>query len=66
MIDHEINGYVAEYLSAKSLATGIQWTLSHAPSDAAREKVVASYQEEIIAAKHEALYLKYLTDGSQA
>ena len=66
MIDHEINGYVAEYLSAKSLATGIQWSLKNSPSEAAREKVVASYQEEIIAAKHEALYLKYLTDGSQA
>lgn len=63
MIDHEINGYVAEYLSAKSLASGIQWSLNHTPNQAAREKVMHSYQEDIIAKKHSDLYLKYLPDG---
>jgi glycosyltransferase involved in cell wall biosynthesis len=63
MIDHEINGYVAEYLSAKSLASGIKWSLNHTPNEAAREKVMHSYQEDIIAKKHIDLYLKYLSDG---
>jgi hypothetical protein len=63
MIDHEINGYVAEYLSANALATGIQWSLSNTPNEAAREKVMHSYQEDIIAQKHSELYLKYLPDG---
>lgn len=63
MIDHEVNGFVAEYLSANELATGIQWSLSHTPNEAARDKVLSSYQEEIIAQKHIDLYLKYLPDG---
>ena len=63
MIDHEVNGFVAAYLSANALASGIQWSLSHTPNEAARDKVVSSYQEEIIAQKHRDLYLKYLPDG---
>ena len=66
MIDHQLNGYVAEYLSANDLAKGIQWSLTHAPHVAARQKVLTTYQDDIIAAKHTALYLKYLPDGSQA
>ncbi len=66
MIDHQLNGYVAEYLSANDLAKGIQWSLTHVPHVAARQKVLTTYQDDIIAAKHSALYLKYLPDGSQA
>ncbi len=66
MIDHQVNGYVAEYLSASSLANGIQFTLTHSLQQAAREKVVATYQEDIIAAKHTAYYQKSLTHVSQA
>lgn len=66
MIDHQLNGYVAEYLSANDLAKGIQWSLTHVPHVAARQKVLTTYQDDIIAAKHTALYLKYLPDGSQA
>jgi hypothetical protein len=63
MIDHQVNGYVAEYLSANELASGIQWSLNHTPNEAARDKVLTSYQEDIIAQKHIDLYLKYLPDG---
>ena len=63
MIDHEVNGFVAAYLSANELASGIQWSLSHTPNEAALDKVLSSYQEEIIAQKHIDLYLKYLPDG---
>lgn len=63
MIDHEVNGFVAEYLSANELASGIQWSLNHTPNEAARDKVLSSYQEDIIAQKHSELYFKYLPDG---
>ncbi|MFD3394666.1 glycosyltransferase [Aquirufa sp. OSTEICH-129V] len=63
MIDHEVNGFVAEYLSANELASGIQWSLNHTPNEAARDKVISSYQEDIIAQKHSELYFKYLPDG---
>jgi glycosyltransferase involved in cell wall biosynthesis len=66
MIDHQQNGFVAEYLSAQSLADGLQWTLENKPSEAAREKVVAHYRAEIIAKKHSALYHKLLNDGGKA
>jgi glycosyltransferase involved in cell wall biosynthesis len=65
MIDHKGNGFVAEYLSATSLAEGITWTLTNKPSDEARKKVVETYQENIIASKHIDLYHKFPSDGSQ-
>ncbi|WP_031526075.1 glycosyltransferase family 4 protein [Dyadobacter crusticola] len=60
MIDHGINGFVAEQKSAGSLAAGISWVLenngSSALSAAAREKVVNNYSESLIAARYQAIY----------
>ena len=43
MIDHRVNGYVANYKDAGDLANGIQWVLEHedrlALSDACVKKV---------------------------
>ncbi len=60
MVDHRANGYVAEYRSAESLAAGVRWVLEQnndgALSAKARQKVLASYAEEMVAAQYEALY----------
>ena len=52
MIDHEVNGYVAEYLSAEDLTKGLSWTLENAREQAARQKAESTYSEAIIAEKH--------------
>jgi glycosyltransferase involved in cell wall biosynthesis len=52
MIDHKLNGYVAEYQSTEDLTAGLIWTLANAPEQAARQKAESSYAEAIIAAKH--------------
>jgi glycosyltransferase involved in cell wall biosynthesis len=52
MIDHQVNGYVAQYLSAEDLSAGLIWTLENAPEQAARLKSESTYSEAIIAAKH--------------
>jgi glycosyltransferase involved in cell wall biosynthesis len=55
MIEHQVNGYVANYQSVEDLHHGLLWTLENAPEQAARQKAESAYSESIIAAKH----LKY-------
>ncbi len=65
MIDHQKNGFLAEYKSTKSLAEGIQWCLWKADysllSENARQKVESSYSEEFVANKYIRLYREILT-----
>ncbi len=60
MIDHLTNGYVVDYQSAESLAVGIKWVLENSAteklSENARQKVLETYAEEVIAQKYEDLY----------
>ena len=60
MIDHRANGYVAEYKSAEDLARGIRWVLEEADYDAlsrnAREKVLDSYSEHVVAQQYLSLF----------
>ncbi len=64
MIDHQQNGYLSEYKSVDSLATGIQWVLENNKdgeiSKKAREKVLGSYAENIVASQYETLYKSLL------
>ena len=64
MIDHRVNGYVANYKDAGDLANGIQWVLEHedrlALSDACVKKVQENYTEEVVAKQYTALYEKLL------
>lgn len=57
IIDHKVNGYIAEYKSPQSIAEGIAWAISSAPD---REMLHKSVQErfaaEVIANKHIELY----------
>ena len=60
MIDHRVNGYVANYKDAGDLANGIQWVWEHedrlALSDACVKKVQENYTEEVVAKQYMALY----------
>ena len=64
MIDHRVNGYVANYKDADDLASGIRWVLEHedrqALSDACVKKVRDNYTEEVVARQYIALYKKLL------
>lgn len=55
MIDHKVNGYVAQYCDAYDLAQGIHYVLNpdNAPTlaQSARTKVMQHYSEEVIAKK---------------
>lgn len=60
MIDHLSNGYVASYKSAEDLARGIKWVLDEADypilSHNAREKVVSTYSETVVARQYISLF----------
>jgi glycosyltransferase involved in cell wall biosynthesis len=62
MIDHKVNGYVAEYKSAKDLADGIQWVLGNNKkrqlSEACLKKVDEIYSESVVANKYICFYNK--------
>lgn len=63
MIDHQTNGYVAEYKSAEDLAKGIYWTLFEADykqlSLNARQKTMDYYSEKIVAEQYIHLYQQF-------
>lgn len=60
MIDHKVNGYIANYMDAEDIATGIQWVLGNkdqkALSAACVKKVRENYSEEIVSEKYLELY----------
>lgn len=60
IIDHQVNGYLAEYKNAKDLANGIEWALNHPNrkelSDACVTKVQTHYAESVVAHQYIELY----------
>lgn len=64
MIDHRMNGYVADYKSAADLAEGIRWIAEHPDSEAlarnAVRKVRENYDENIVVPKFLEIYRQYL------
>ena len=64
MIDHQQNGYVAEYQSAEDLANGIRWALQEDEYPKlriySRKKVLKNYSEEIVANQYSDLYHQLL------
>ncbi len=60
MIDHEVNGYVAQYRDAADFAHGIEWCLEperyQTLCDNARQKVLSNYSEEQVAHKFTEVY----------
>lgn len=67
MIEHQKNGYIAEYKNSEDLAKGINWVLNEANYNElcinARQKVLDSYSEEIIAKQYIDLYKQCLKDN---
>lgn len=60
MVEHLVNGYLADYESAEDLATGMEW-LYHEENAAeiqkeARLTILTHFSEAVIADKHTALY----------
>ena len=59
-IDHQQNGYVADYRSAEDLARGIRWILTEADyeslSQHAVQKVVQNYSQQSVALKYLDVY----------
>jgi len=67
MVDHWVNGYLAQHLSPADLARGIAWCLdqgqrSNGLSRRAREKAVRSFSSRDVAGRYVALYDRLL-DG---
>ena len=57
IIEHRVNGYLADYLSVASLADGIDWAFHTpvAPQDL-KKRVVRKYSESVVAHKYINLY----------
>ena len=63
MVEHQHNGYLAEYKSDADLATGINYVLSSDTGTLktnARKKVLDNFTNEIVAAKYLAVYQSIL------
>ena len=60
LIDHQVNGYLADYKSSEDLAFGINWVLSCDAdlnlSEQARKKVIDSFSPDKIAAQYVDVY----------
>lgn len=60
MIDHQQNGYLANYLDVEDFANGILWCLQNnkdgSLSTAARAKAVEAYSEAVVATKYKEIY----------
>lgn len=63
MIEHQVNGYLAEYQSAADLANGIQWVLAEKSTRLSlnsRKKVTENFSNEIVAEQYITLYKSLL------
>ena len=60
MIDHRMNGYVAEYKNAQDLAEGLLWTLFEVDSESfsvqARTKVLEKYAQQKVVQQYRDIY----------
>ncbi len=56
MIDHKINGYVAEYKDSDDLRKGIEYVLTNDFSRECREKVMECYSEEAVVKRYVEVY----------
>lgn len=69
MIDHQENGYIAEYRNAKDFAQGIYWVLQEADSEIlsqkARKKAITAYGEDSVAKQYIQLYGEALKNSKK-
>ena len=66
MVEHKISGYLAEHRSSADLAAGISWIFKHPQKELlranARNHVMASFCESVVAKRHLELYNTLLND----
>ena len=66
MVQHEYNGYLAEYRSSESFTDGMEWIIRHPARETlnrqARQTVMDKFSEDVIAVKHIALYNQVLSN----
>lgn len=64
MVEHKLNGYLAEPFDVSDLKTGIEWVLGHKRynelSSNAREKVLREFESSLVAGKYMELYREIL------
>lgn len=64
VVEHKIDGYLAEYKSSTDLAAGINWILDHNPDNEmgkkGRKKITEFFNEDLIANNHIKLYKKLI------
>lgn len=67
MVEHEHNGFLAEYRSSESFCAGMEWIKNYPVKEAlrknARETVMQKFSEKVIAQKHLELYQSLVTHG---
>ena len=66
IIVHKQNGYLAKYLSIKSLAAGIEWGIKEGndiDKNKMREEVINKYSDNIVAEQYIKLYKKLITQN---
>ena len=60
MVQHQHNGYLAQYRSAESFADGMEWIINYPDKEKlqkqARQTVIDKFAEDVIADKHIKLY----------
>lgn len=65
LIDHQVNGYLAEPYSSADFAKGIDWVLQHQSpdklADNARQTVLVNFESSLVASKYIDLYREVLS-----
>lgn len=65
IVDHQINGYLAQPFNTQDLANGINWVLQHQSpdklADNARQKVLENFESSLVATKYIDLYREVLS-----
>lgn len=68
MVHHQYNGYLANYKSAESFTDGMEWIIKHPEQERiqqqARQIIMNTFSEEVIAQKHIRLYESLLQKES--
>jgi glycosyltransferase involved in cell wall biosynthesis len=69
MVNHQQNGYLAQYKSSQDFANGIAWVYHHLEkerlSKASRDTVVEKFSGSVIAQKHLTLYQNLIGNGDK-
>ena len=66
IVDHKVNGYLAEPYDSSDLAKGIDWVLKHVDYEElrinARKKIIAEFDSKLVAQRYIDLYKKTLAE----